>query len=543
MLPRPSSCGRAALAALAALITLGLAAGATPVRGAQERPVELILEVVTLAGQPIPRLRLQSTGSGAPAEPTDDRGTTRLSLPPHALPGTWIALEIAEPADRHIVVEPWDGWLTVPRSGRARIVVEARGSALLLRDPRAQSALAQSFVQAIGPSFIAWEVTSPRERRQRALAQVAARLRHPPAEVEKAFRSWAREACTSYDRGLVALAADDARHASNLLAEFIEKSGDQLLARTRFLAQALIYDGEPRWGGEFCRGVLALRADDPELPRCVGITRFAAGSPDEAASWIDRAYEVAAAALGPDHPRTLRIAADRAALHFALDDLESALALQEAVAAAEERVLGADHPDTLRTRNDLVKILSALGHWDEALALQREVAERRRTVLGTDHPDSLRSSNNLAVLLYRRGEVVPAAEIQEQVVSAWKAIQGLDHPATLTVLDNLAAILHHTWPARARPVQAEILDRREKLLGPHHPATTASAWSALVNLDRLGEPAAAEAETVRAKLDWLLAAPDETLAPEQREIRALLSARDAEREDDGRLDPRTGAGF
>ncbi|WP_186315492.1 tetratricopeptide repeat protein [Catellatospora sichuanensis] len=126
----------------------------------------------------------------------------------------------------------------------------------------------------------------------------------------------------------------------------------------------------------------ALVVADKHDAHRIGLTAYDLGSYAVASEAFRRAYNIQVSEDGPDHPDTLT---SRNNLALALRDMgrwDEALAVQQEVLAARERVLGPDHPDTLTSRNNLALALRDMGRWDEALAVQQEVLAARERVLG-----------------------------------------------------------------------------------------------------------------------------------------------------------------
>ena len=71
-----------------------------------------------------------------------------------------------------------------------------------------------------------------------------------------------------------------------------------------------------------------------------------------------------------------------------------AIAIEERVAAARERVLG---PGPLTARADLAASYQPARRTGEAIAIEERVAAARERVLGPEHPDPLTARANLAM--------------------------------------------------------------------------------------------------------------------------------------------------
>ena len=73
-----------------------------------------------------------------------------------------------------------------------------------------------------------------------------------------------------------------------------------------------------------------------------------------------------------------------------------------------ERVLGPEHPDTLTIVNNLAALLKSKRDYAQAECLYRRSLAIREKVLAREHPDTLKSVNNLAALLYDKGDYTQA---------------------------------------------------------------------------------------------------------------------------------------
>ena len=115
-----------------------------------------------------------------------------------------------------------------------------------------------------------------------------------------------------------------------------------------------------------------------------------------------------------------------------------AIAIEERVAAARERVLGPEHPDTLTARGNLSASYRLAGRTGEAIAIEERVAAARERVLGPEHPDTLTARGNLSASYRLAGRTGEAIAIEERVAAARERVLGPEHPDTLTARANLA---------------------------------------------------------------------------------------------------------
>jgi serine/threonine protein kinase/Tfp pilus assembly protein PilF len=281
-------------------------------------------------------------------------------------------------------------------------------------------------------------------------------------------------------------------------------------------------------------------ADQPEVEveirTTIGQTYLALGEYPKAEPHLRRALEVARAALGPEHPRTLRGLSSLAELlraRGALAEAETtarqalegarrvqgpeapatltslntlALVVQDRGKLAEaealhrqgyeasRRALGPEHPETLATLNHLAGVLIAGGRWDEGEPLLRRALEGRRRVLGPEHPDTLNSLHDLAGLLEDRGAPAEAEPLYRRVYEARRRALGPEHRETLTTLNNLAEAIRQQgrW-TEAEALHRRVLEARLRVLGPDHADTHSSLNNLALALEEQGRWAEAEA--------------------------------------------------
>ncbi|MBV9208673.1 MAG: ATP-binding protein [Actinobacteria bacterium] len=90
------------------------------------------------------------------------------------------------------------------------------------------------------------------------------------------------------------------------------------------------------------------------------------------------------------------------------------------------------------------------------------------------------------------GSYAAARDLQRQVVDARERLLGPEHPDTLTTRHNLARWTGQAGdPAAARDLYAELLPVRERVLGPEHRHTLANRHSLASSTGEAGDPAAA----------------------------------------------------
>jgi len=236
----------------------------------------------------------------------------------------------------------------------------------------------------------------------------------------------------------------------------------------------------------------------------------------------ERVLAVGRRTLGEEHLDMLGSLNNLASTLKNRGDYAGAQELQERVLEARCRILGEEHPDTLATMNNLANTLTDRGNHPGAQELQERVLEARRRILGEEHPVTLSSMNNLANTLGDRGDYAGAQRLQERVLEARRRTLGGEHPATLSSMNNLAATLRDRGDqSGAQALSEQTVDAMRRRLGVEHPWTTIAAWGLLQVHLAQGDTVSGE-RGLRENLLWLLERDTDTLARQQREIRAAL---------------------
>lgn len=104
----------------------------------------LHLQVNDVHGKPVPHVLIYCSGHGISGLETSDQGTTRIALPIEVQRAEPLAIELEKSAkDKWVFIQPWDGIITVPRSGwSVRIILARPGDRQILeRSPGIQAVL------------------------------------------------------------------------------------------------------------------------------------------------------------------------------------------------------------------------------------------------------------------------------------------------------------------------------------------------------------------------------------------------------------------
>jgi len=288
-----------------------------------------------------------------------------------------------------------------------------------------------------------------------------------------------------------------------------EESRKQAEAVSAFLVEAFrspdpghsgrdvkVADVLDRAAGKLDQGFAGSQATKGVLLEALGETYSQLGLYDRLVSMRTQALAVREAALGPDHPDTLKSRSELATAYWSVGRLHEAIALHEAMLKVYEAKLGPGHPNTLKSRNNLAVDYWTAGRLDEAIALDEATVKAYEAKLGPDHLDTLTSRNNLAVDYAEAGRLDDAIALDEATLKLYEAkvppdvLATLRSPeghdltrletgklppdvlATLRSRSNLASdYLDAGRTAEAIAMHHTTLRLREALLGPAHPET------------------------------------------------------------------------
>jgi serine/threonine protein kinase len=229
-----------------------------------------------------------------------------------------------------------------------------------------------------------------------------------------------------------------------------------------------------------------------QMQMTLGASQLGLGYPDRAIALLTKASATFTAALGPDHPDTLRSMGNLADGYHDAGEFDRALKLNEEILALMRAKLGPDHPDTLRSMNNLAESYAATGQHDRALKLNEETLALMRSKRGPDHPDTLRSMNNLAASYAETGQHDRALKLREETLMLQRSKLGPGHFETLRSMNNLANSYGDAGQHdRALKLREETLALVRSKLGPDHPDT-------LGTLNNLAESYAAAGQNERA---------------------------------------------
>jgi tetratricopeptide (TPR) repeat protein len=214
------------------------------------------------------------------------------------------------------------------------------------------------------------------------------------------------------------------------------------------------------------------RATKGVLLEALGLTYHGLGLYHEAVSLHTRERAEREAALGSDHPSTLKCRDSLATAYARAGRLTEAIPLYEETLKLREATLGLDHPDTPKSRNDLAIAYHDAGRTTEAIAVLEATLERFETKLGSDHPDMFRCRGILAAAYSADGRPTEAIALFASVLDQFDARLGPEHPETLIARTNQAVAYKRAGRlSEASAVLEPALTLYEAKLGPDHPDT------------------------------------------------------------------------
>jgi tetratricopeptide (TPR) repeat protein len=187
--------------------------------------------------------------------------------------------------------------------------------------------------------------------------------------------------------------------------------------------------------------------------------------------------------LGPYHPETVAAAHQLAIAFWRAGDTNRALGILNQALEGLEPSVQSDHPVRLDLLGTVAEILAEQGELDRAAVIYRDVLQRSIRSFGENHSNSLAAKGDLSLVLFELGNTDEAA--------------GLETEAYVSAQEHL---------------------------GREHCVTCALAWTRALRFEATGNGIAARA-ILADELAWLLTKSEDSVLPDQRMIRAMLSRR------------------
>lgn len=165
------------------------------------------------------------------------------------------------------------------------------------------------------------------------------------------------------------------------------------------------------------------------------------------------------AALGAEHPATLRAENTLAILHWLLNQPDEGVPLGESILERARRSLGPTHQVTLVAGNNLARLYRQQQRYAEAEALHRESIEARIRALGPVNQMVFEARNDLAGLYRAWGRLPEAEASYRALLASYREVLGPQHSSVAVVLNNLARTLaNQNRHAEAMPLYVEALE-------------------------------------------------------------------------------------
>ncbi|KAJ7289410.1 P-loop containing nucleoside triphosphate hydrolase protein [Mycena rebaudengoi] len=192
--------------------------------------------------------------------------------------------------------------------------------------------------------------------------------------------------------------------------------------------------------------------------------------------------------FGTEHPDTLHAMSNLATTYHRLGKFTDAEDLYVMVLEKRKQILGPKHPQTLDAMSSLASTYHSLGKFTDAEELKVAVLDKRKQILGSEHPDTLYAMSNLAATYRSLGKLTDAEELEVAVLDKRKQFFGTEHPDTLDAMSNLASTYRSLGKfADAEELEVAVLEKRKQILGPEHPKTLHTMSSLATTYHSLGK--------------------------------------------------------
>jgi serine/threonine protein kinase len=240
---------------------------------------------------------------------------------------------------------------------------------------------------------------------------------------------------------------------------------------------------------------IGLEADGESGERLVngvrsnlGLLMHAMDRVDEAAVLLEALAASERRLLAPDDVALATTLNNLALVKRAQGDIDGAVALFEETLEVLRAAFGPSHVYVAAVLESIGSLEQYRGRQDAARTLMIQALEMRRDILGERHPDITNGLNGLGLLHVQMGELDAARAYLDEALAMSVEILGEEHTRTGSIL-NSVGLLHL---ARRDPIAAEAAFRRsvairERTLGERHRTTlntNANLAAALVMGDR-----------------------------------------------------------
>jgi eukaryotic-like serine/threonine-protein kinase len=237
---------------------------------------------------------------------------------------------------------------------------------------------------------------------------------------------------------------------------------------------------------------------EASIRRTIGVAYAGLGIYPEAQIQFEKALELRQRVLGNEHPDTLIVDQNLAAIYLDQGKYSKAETLLSKTIEAQDRILGEQNPETLTSMYDLADVYVHEEKLAQAEPLFASVLRARRRVLGDDDPATLISMYALGRLYQEQGKFAQAEPLVKDALERQRRKLGENHPEILLSMNSLASLyVNENKYAQAEPLYLETLDIERRTLGEEHRYTVFTLNSLAYLYQAEGK--FAQAETYYAK--------------------------------------------
>jgi hypothetical protein len=162
---------------------------------------------------------------------------------------------------------------------------------------------------------------------------------------------------------------------------------------------------------------------------------------NEAAAIQDKVYKECVRALGPHHPRALKVLDELTTGRFSQGRISDTLELHTRAAAALENHVCENHEDTLIATDNRGKSLLQLFRYEEAMKMHAIAAAKMAVHLDAAYLRTLIAMENLACTYLSLSELwAEAQDLMAQVFQHHEEKLGKENPDTLLTICNWARV-------------------------------------------------------------------------------------------------------
>ena len=234
-------------------------------------------------------------------------------------------------------------------------------------------------------------------------------------------------------------------------------------------------------------------AEQPELRADVlavlGDTFEALGNLPQAVACWKSSLELSRQLFGEeDADRTLVAMKGYGQALIGIDRFREAEEVLRQAVAIRRRRSGSEDTETLFAITSLAIAIGEQGRYKEAEELFRECFDTRSRVFGKQQKETLQAMNNYAGALMHQGKYAAADALYSDAAEGYEALGWGDLPEALSGSNGRAInLIYQRKLVDAKRLLTQIIERRSRLIGPHHLLTLGSRTNLGYVLCELGE--------------------------------------------------------